>query len=206
MRAPLCLVAAALSASPADAGDLVVAVTTPHGKPVANAVVTLYPAGRAAPFPASRRSFQVAQRDLQFSPFVLIVPVGAQVSFPNFDPVLHHVYSFSRAKRFELKLYAREQNRSVRFDTAGTVPIGCNIHDNMTAFIKVVDTGLSAKSDENGRIVIADVPPGPVVARIWHPYLRAPANQIETRWRVGSGSQQQRVSLNLRPPPVTRAY
>jgi len=179
-----------------------VQVRTANGAAVANAVVTLYPGGRAAALPTTRQSYQIAQRDLQFSPFVLVVPVGAQVSFPNFDDVRHHVYSFSPVRRFELRLYAREQARSVRFDRPGIVPLGCNIHDSMIAFIDVVDTGFAARTDVSGRVGFTSVPAGPVLARIWHPYLRAPANMIELRWTIApAGRQTQAVPVNLRPPP-----
>ena len=103
------------------AGDLVVQVRDGERRGRApNAVVTLYPGGRPAPLGRGRGDYQIAQRDLQFSPFVLVVPVGAQVAFPNFDNVRHHVYSFSPVRRFELRLYAREQTRSVRFDRPGS--------------------------------------------------------------------------------------
>jgi plastocyanin len=132
-----------ISGVPAAAAELVVTVRQPNGAPVANAVVSLYPGGRPAPLAPPAGVYKVAQKDTQFHPFVLVVPVGATVAFPNYDAFRHHVYSFSPAKRFELKLYAREQNRTVRFDRAGVVPLGCNIHDQMTAFIKVSDTGRS---------------------------------------------------------------
>jgi len=199
MRALLLLPMLAI-AGPACAGELVVLVRTPSGAPVRDAVVSLYPDGRAAPL-AAPRPFQIAQRNIQFNPFVLVVPVGSEVAFPNFDTVRHHVYSFSPAKRFELKLYAKEQNRSVRFDKPGVVPLGCNIHDKMTAFVKVSDTGLVAQSDASGRAAFGDVPNGPLVARIWHPYLRAPGNQIELRWTGAPGRQVQTIALTLRPPP-----
>jgi plastocyanin len=198
----LALLALLLAATPAAAADLVVQVRTANGAGVPNAVVALYPGGRPAPLGGGRQSFQIAQRDLQFSPFVLVVPVGAQVSFPNFDNVRHHVYSFSPVRRFELRLYAREQARSVRFDRAGIVPLGCNIHDGMIAFIDVVDTGLAARTDASGRVRFANVPAGAVVARIWHPYLRAPGNQLQLRWTIAAaGHQSQAVPVNLRPPP-----
>ena len=190
------------AATPTLAGGLSVEVRSRSGGPVANAVVTLYPAGRPAPLSGDRSSFQIAQRDLQFSPFVLVVPVGAQVSFPNFDNVRHHVYSFSPVRRFELRLFAREQSRSVQLDQAGVVPIGCNIHDGMIAYIDVVDTGLAARTDGLGRAVFADVPPGMVVGRVWHPYLRAPGNRLEYRWSAPrSGRQDQAVTIDLRAPP-----
>ena len=190
------------AASPAPAADLIVQVRQPNGAAVANAVVTLYPGGRPAPLGAERRSFQIAQRDLQFSPFVLVVPVGSNVSFPNFDNVRHHVYSFSPVRRFELRLYAREQARSVRFDRPGIVPLGCNIHDGMIAFIHVADTAFAAKTDGAGRVSFDNVPAGPVIARVWHPYLRAPANQVQLRIAVAaSGRQTQIVPVDLRAPP-----
>jgi len=197
-----------LAASPAAAADLAVQVRTANGTGVPNAVVTLYPGGRPAPVGADRHNYQIAQRDLQFSPFVLVVPVGAEVSFPNFDNVRHHVYSFSPVRRFELRLYAREQTRSVRFDRPGIVPLGCNIHDGMIAFIHVVDTALAARTDAAGRAAFAGVPAGAVIARVWHPYLRAPGNQLQLRWAVGAtGRQAETVAVNLRPPPRPgRAY
>mgnify|MGYP001117492615 CR=1 FL=1 len=87
-------------------------------------------------------------------PYVLLVPKGATVAFPNLDRVRHHVYSFSKAKRFELKLYGQEENRTVTFDQAGTVAVGCNIHDQMSAFVKVVGTPYAERTDANGRVVI----------------------------------------------------
>jgi len=196
-----------LAAAPAAAGDLAVQVRTAAGAPVPNAVVTLYPGGRPSPLgPAG--SYQIAQRDLQFSPFVLVVPAGSDVSFPNFDNVRHHVYSFSPVRRFELRLYAREQARSVHFDRPGIVPLGCNIHDNMIAFIDVVDTGFAARTDSAGRANFTAIPGGPVLVRVWHPWLRAPANQIELRAEVpDNGRVAQAVPVSLRPPPrPTRSY
>jgi len=202
MRAlALILPALALAAAPAAAGDLVVQVRAAGGAPVPNAVVTLYPGGRPSPLgPAG--SYQIAQRDLQFSPFVLVVPIGADVSFPNFDNVRHHVYSFSPARRFELRLYAREQTRSVHFDRPGIVPLGCNIHDNMIAFIDVVDTAFAARTDGAGTARFTAIPGSQVLVRIWHPYLRAPGNQLELRVAVPDhGTAAQAVPVNLRPPP-----
>lgn len=206
MRALLASATLVVSA-PAMAGDLFVQVRQPNGEPVPNAVVSLYPGGRPAPLPADPGTYRILQRDLQFSPFVLVVPVGADVSFPNLDPVRHHVYSFSEVRRFELQLYAREQSRSVRFDRAGIVPLGCNIHDSMIAFINVADTGLAARTDANGRVLFTNAPAGAVVGRLWHPYLRVPGNQAEFHWTIpATGREGRALTVNLRPPPAARTY
>ena len=116
----------------AAAADLVVSVRTAAGAPVSDAVVSLPeirgPLHAAGPY-------RMAQHDLQFDPFVLVAPVGAEVAFPNLDRVRHHVYSFSPAHPFELKLYGRDESRSVRFDKPGVVALGCNIHDTMVGTI-----------------------------------------------------------------------
>jgi len=113
----------------ANAADLTVTVRNSAGRPVADAVVSLYPASGAG---ALRQDgpYRITQHDVKFDPFVTIVPVGAEVAFPNLDKTRHHVYSFSAAKTFELKLYGQGETRTVRFDKPGIVSLGCNIHDS----------------------------------------------------------------------------
>ena len=183
------------------AGDVVIDVRTPQGAPVANAVVTV-----AAPHAGPIRfawPYRMAQHNLQFDPFVLIVPVGADVTFPNLDTVRHHVYSFSAAKTFELKLFGHDETRVVHFDKAGVVDLGCNIHDNMIAYIVVVDTPYAAQTNAAGEAVIRGVPAGGRGVRVWHPYLRAPGNAIALNLAVpAEGQVRQAVAADLRAPPV----
>src|SRR5690242_18070129 len=155
-----------LSASVA-ATPLSVRVTDASGRPVRDAVVTLYPAGSAARPAPARGHFVVAQKNLQFQPFLTIVPVGADVSFPNLDSTKHHVYSFSPAKRFELKLFAKDQSRTVHFDNAGIVALGCNIHDAMSAFIFVTDSVWTGRTNAQGLVTFADAPNAAGRLTVW---------------------------------------
>src|SRR5436309_10730827 len=164
--------------TPLAAAPLNVRVVDSSGHPVRDAVVTLYPAGAIAhPHPGGR--YVVAQQNLQFRPFLTVVPVGADVSFPNLDPTKHHVYSFSAAKRFELKLFAKDQSRTVHFDKPGVVALGCNIHDQMGAFIFVTDTVWTARTNAQGIASFGDAPNAPSRIAVWHPYLHAPGGQIQ---------------------------
>ena len=178
-RAPLlaAAAAAAIMAAPAAAAPLDIIVRGPNGQPLTDAVVTVdsarTPAGPIRfPWP-----YVVAQHNIAFAPHVLIVPIGASVAFPNKDRVRHHVYSFSKPKKFELKLYGQEEARSVVFDKPGLVAIGCNIHDAMSGFVVVVATPYAAKTDASGHVHL-DVPAGPAVLHIWHPAIHAPGNQM----------------------------
>lgn len=192
--AGLCL-SASLAAAP-----LSVRVVDAAGRPVRDAVVTLHPAGGAARTPHAGGRFVVSQRNLQFHPFLTIVPVGADISFPNFDPTKHHVYSFSPAKRFELKLFAKDQSRTVHFDKVGVVALGCNIHDAMSAFIVVTDSVWTARTTAQGMAVFGDAPNAPGRLTVWHPYLRVPGGMMQQG--VSAAQRSASFSVRLRPPPM----
>ena len=186
--------------APLSAAPLAVRVVDASGRPVRDAVVTLYPAGSAARAPSAGGRFVVSQQNLQFHPFLTIVPVGADVSFPNLDPTKHHVYSFSPAKRFELKLFARDQSRTVRFDRAGVVALGCNIHDAMSAFIVVTDSAWTTRTNAQGIAAFGNAPNAPGRVTVWHPFLRAPGGTLQQA--IAPTQRSANFMVRLRPPPV----
>lgn len=186
-------------AAPVAAAPLTVRVLDSAGRPVRDAVVTLYPSGGAARVPRSGGHYVVSQKDIQFHPFLTIVPVGADVSFPNLDNTKHHVYSFSPAKRFELKLFAKDQSRTVHFDKPGVVALGCNIHDQMSAFIVITDSAWTARTNAQGVVTFADAPDVPGRLTVWHPYLRAPGGTVQQT--VGAKQRIAGFRIRLRAPP-----
>jgi plastocyanin len=201
VRGTLLALALAGAASPLAAAALSVRVVDSSGHPVRDAVVTLYPSAGARP-PHGGGRYVISQQNLQFHPFLTIVPVGADVSFPNLDPTKHHVYSFSAAKRFELKLFAKDQSRTVHFDKAGVVALGCNIHDAMSAFIVVTDSAWTARTNAQGTAVFGDAPNSPGRLTVWHPYLRSPGGLQQA---VGVGQRSASFSVRLRPPAAMPA-
>ncbi|MBO9518066.1 MAG: methylamine utilization protein [Porphyrobacter sp.] len=191
------------SAGLARAGDLTVVVRDSGGRPVADAVVMADVAGQPAPAPGH---FVISQKSMAFVPFVLVIPVGSTVEFGNLDPFRHHVYSFSPAKEFELKLFGQGQTRPVRFDKPGLVAIGYNIHDSMQAFIQVVTTPFAVKTDGQGRATLHGVSNEVRELRVWHPYLRAPGNQLVLKVD-GSKTATIPVSVSVRrPAPMRHDY
>lgn len=196
------LLIAMLWAAPALAGDFTVTVRGADGKPVPDAVVMVYPNGQPTKGPIKFPwPYRVAQQNIQFTPFMLIVPVGADVAFPNLDKVRHHVYSFSAGNKFEIKLYGHEENRTAKMSTVGVAAIGCNIHDQMVGFIRVVDTQFAGKTDANGVVTIQDVPAGAIKASVWHPYMRAMKNEKTlSTTSLGAGAAREQVSVELRAP------
>lgn len=152
---------------PACAAELVAQLVDGEGRPLADAVLSLQGAGaNAQAMPAI-----MDQRDKQFMPSVLAVRSGTAVKFPNSDNIRHHVYSFSPAKRFELRLYKGTPSEPVLFDKPGVVVLGCNIHDWMVGYVYVTDDPWFAVSDAQGRLKIEGLPAGSYRVSLWHPQL-----------------------------------
>ena len=180
---------------PAFAGDLTVSVRNAAGQPVRDAVVTVRP-NAGVPAGPIRFSWplRVSQQNVQFQPYVLIAPVGATVSFPNLDRVRHHVYSFSRGNRFEIELFGQDQTRSHVFTAVGTAALGCNIHDQMLAFVRVVDTPWAGKTDASGNVTIPAIPSGAASLRVWHPQLNVRGNESSYVLTIGAGPGRQTMT------------
>jgi plastocyanin len=168
-----CCVLAATLETGASAAELTVVVRTPAGKPVEDVAVVLEPVDGKVP-PVKTRA-AIEQRDREFVPYLTIVQKGTAVDFPNRDKLKHHVYSFSPAKTFELKLYSGKPAAPVVFDKPGEVALGCNIHDWMEAHMLVVETPWFAGSGADGVARIGRVPAGAYRLRLWHPRQKAAA-------------------------------
>ena len=178
------------------AGDLTVQATNDKGEPLENAVVSLTPKFQPAqPMPTPEVA-EMRQQNTLFAPFVLPVRTGTNVSFPNFDEARHHVYSFSKARRFELRLYGMDESRSIEFDTAGVVALGCNIHDNMLAYIYVTDAPIYKKTDADGRVSLLNLEDGQYDIDVWHPGQRG--NGAPETMTVDIGETPTELTLPIR--------
>jgi plastocyanin len=121
-----------------------------------------------APIGTSPISAQIGTEKKEFSPHVLVIPVGSTVSFPNHDPFNHNVFSLSVETPFDLGLYSRGQARSVVFARPGIVRVYCNVHAQMSAIVVVRDNPYFTQPSSDGSFTISGVPPGRYVIHVWH--------------------------------------
>ncbi len=202
-RAPLraiLLAIAALAPAAAGAAGLTLRIHDGAGKPLADAVALLEPAsGKAAVKPLA--DVEISQAKRQFQPRVTVITVGTRASFPNFDTVRHHVYSFSPVKTFELKLYAGVPGAPVVFDKPGIAVLGCNIHDTMAAWVVVADTPWFARTGANGQARIDGIPPGSYRLRLWHPGLATNAEPAPIAITIGGTDIEQQAQLAVVAEP-----
>jgi plastocyanin len=136
---------------------------------IADVVVTAIPT-TGQPLPSiSSKSITVTldQHGREFIPHVLVIPKGTSVIFPNSDKIQHHVYSFSSAKSFEIKLY-KGTPEPIVFNQAGVVALGCNIHDWMLGYVFVTEAPHFTKTDASGRWSL-ELGTGEYKLTFWHP-------------------------------------
>ena len=107
------------------------------------------------------------QRAEQFSPRILAITAGTTVDFPNNDRTFHNVFSLSRVRSFDLGRFAPGRTGSVRFDRPGIVPVFCDIHSHMSAYLLVFSHPFFAVSGDDGQYVIEGVPPGTYTLVAW---------------------------------------
>lgn len=190
-------VALLCAVSLARAATVTVQVQDASGKPLTDAVAYLESAQASKALSAAKpaTAVQIAQIARQFEPRVTAISVGTLVSFPNQDAVRHHVYSFSPAKTFELKLYSGTPANPVQFDKAGVAVLGCNIHDNMVAWVVVVETPYFGRSAKNTPVALANVPAGSYRLRVWHPGLAVGAAALDQAFTVESADASVTVRL-----------
>ena len=198
----LCLaVAGGLAlALPASATALAVQVLDGGGRPLAGAAIFLEShAAKLATRPVNH--VVIVQSARQFLQPVTLVPVGSAVNFPNRDTVRHHLYSFSPVKKFEIKRYVGIPAAPVLFDQPGIAALGCNIHDNMAAWVVVVDTPYHGLTGADGKLNLAQVPPGSYRLRTWHPSLPPGAPAQDQALQLG-GTGGLAIQVKLAGPAL----
>ena len=184
----------------APAGELVVRIDDGHGKPAADAVVTLRKDGASREQRAPVTKF-IDQRHETFIPYVEIFSPGDQVVFRNSDRTRHHVYSFSAAKSFEFVIAPGDSSPPVTLDRAGEISVGCNIHDLMITHLFISDAPWIARSEADGRAVFERLPAGTYELEVWHPQLRPGRPGPRQTITVDDAPASATFSLPLLPDP-----
>jgi plastocyanin len=186
------------------AASFSVSVLDRDNRGVGDVVVTATALDATKPVPTPAPRAVMDQVDRQFVPHVLVVRVGTEIAFPNSDRVAHQVYSFSPAKRFQLPLYRGHAHPPLVFDKPGLVVVGCNIHDNMLAYILVTASPYFGKTNASGKLELGDLPAGEYELNLWHPRFNEPEGSLARSMRLAEGAGLAlpvRLSRPLSPEP-----
>lgn len=140
------------------------------------------PAGTNFPAPTTPvqviTTKKIAQRGAMFSPHILPILVGTTVEWPNYDDILHNVFSMSEPKPFDLDLYKAPVVKPVTFDQPGRVDVYCSIHPAMSCVVLVMENPYFAATDNQGHYTIPNVPAGTYKLKAWYERLPAEIKEI----------------------------
>jgi len=155
-----------------------ITVVDQQGRPLADAVIEIQSTASDADH-SSSSDYVMDQVDKSFDPHVLLVRRNAMVRFPNSDDIRHHVYSFSQAKPFQLKLYSGQPKEPVLFDNNGVVVLGCNIHDAMVGYVYVHEHP-AYKTDAQGEVWLDNTLTQEESIWLWHPRAKVGVEQRQS--------------------------
>jgi plastocyanin len=123
-------------------------------------------------FPAPTTKTVVDQKGLMFMPHVVAIQQGATVDFLNSDSVAHNVFwtaiSGNKKLGHNLGTWPKGESRSFKFDNPGAVPLLCNVHPEMAAYVVVSPTPYFAVTDKSGAYKIENVPDGSYTVTGWN--------------------------------------
>jgi plastocyanin len=144
------------------------------GKPAQRDDVYVYliaeHAQRGRSLPGDGQDREIRQQGRTFIPHVVVAPVGTSVRFPNFDAEVHSVFSSTDPPGlWNLGRYATDhKGRAHVFAEPGEIDIFCDIHAEMAAKVKVVDSAWIARV-QGDQFTFAGVPPGSYSVHAWAP-------------------------------------
>jgi plastocyanin len=160
---------------PTDAGDILVR----DGK-LANAFVFVEQGLEGKVFERPTSVVSVDQTGCMFAPRVVGVQTGQPIEFTNGDPTLHNVHTApERSTGVNFGLAQKGARRAIHIDRAEImVPIRCDVHPWMRAFVGVLDHPYFAVTGSDGSFRFDRVPAGRYTLGVWHERLGRMTEQL----------------------------
>ena len=136
-------------------------------------------------FPAPKDRPVMDQKGLMFSPHILVVQQGTTVDFLNSDNVQHNAFwagiNGDKKAGHNLGTWPKGEKRAFTFSKPGVVPIFCNVHPEMAAYMIVSPTPYFAETDDSGNYKIKDVPDGTYTLTTWHEGAKTQSKPLTVR-------------------------
>jgi len=111
---------------------------------------------------------QINNLKCRFVPHVQAVPVGSKLEILNSDPVLHNTHGFLGKKTiFNIALPFKDAKVKRPLRRTGIVRVECDSHGWMRGWIYVADNPYYAVTNDKGKFIIKNIPPGQYNVVIW---------------------------------------
>jgi plastocyanin len=147
---------------------------------LANVYVYIKAGAPPSQAPSGTAPVVLDQKGCRYTPHVIAVQQGGSVEFRNSDPTMHNVHTTPAVNpSIDVSQGPMGQPQVKQFNKPETmVPVRCNNHPWMNAFINVADTPFFAVSAADGSFTIAGLPPGNYTIAAVHEKLGEQVLQI----------------------------
>ena len=131
-------------------------------------------------FPVPNEPVVLDQQRCRYLPRVVGVRVGQTLRLRNGDPLLHNVRSDGEVNQ---PFNQGQPVQGMTFDHTFTtrevmVPIACDVHRWMRAYVGALEHPYFAVTDEAGAFTLTNLPPGTYTLAAWHERLGTSDQQI----------------------------
>lgn len=147
---------------------------------VANAFVYIKSGLEGKKFAVPAQPVVIDQNGCWFRPRIMGVQTGQTFQVINTDPVTHNIHPMAMTNReWNHSQGAGDPPMNRKFQQAEVmIPVKCNIHSWMRAYIGVLDHPYFAVSGEDGSFTIANLPAGTYTLAVWQEKLGTQEQQI----------------------------
>lgn len=147
-------------------------ISAANGK-LAGAVVFIKSGFGDRGFAPPTTAVEIDQKGCLYEPRVAAVMVGQPLKFLNSDAESHNVHGKPQvADGWNFLMSRQGASRDVVFSKPEVgIPVGCDIHPWMRAYVSVFDNPYFGITGSDGAVALKMVPPGDYVVGVWHPVL-----------------------------------
>lgn len=148
-------------------------------KGIQNVVVSIKGVSQGKSMEALGASFVLDQKVCAYKPHVLVVPINKPVKILNSDGILHNIHTYGKKnppKNIAQPKFKKEITET--FAQPEAVPVKCDVHGWMSAWIVAVDHPYYAVTDASGKFTISDVPAGTYTVEFWQEKLGTQTKQV----------------------------
>lgn len=134
-----------------------------------NAFIYVKASTAELPRTAPRNSVDLTQKGCMYEPHVLGIMLGQPLQVLTLDPTTHNIHVVATANH-EWNVTQQPGSPSVirKFTHPEImIPVHCNEHPWMKAYIGVVDNPFFAVTGKEGDFLLKDVPPGQYTLAVW---------------------------------------
>ena len=140
---------------------------------------------RKKPASATGKRAWINQNGCEFDPHIMVIPAGSRIEILNNDGIVHNVHAiglnnpgFNRQQPgSKQRLITKKKD----FEFAGKMPLKCDIHSWMSAWIIVAEHPYYALSSAKGEFKITDVPPGTYKLQFWQETLGEQIKEVTVK-------------------------